>query len=113
MGNFLQYKKEGLEKFELDDDLLEFVKGRKLKRGQPWKKCKALYMPLNVKGCHWMVLFIDIMKCKVTVFDYDVTGTTKEEMGEHVRPFCAMLPVALRMTNKFKHLDQHLTKAWT
>ena len=113
MGNFLQYKKEGLEKFELDADLLEFVKGRKLQRGQPWKKCKALYMPLNVKGCHWMVLFIDIMKCKVTVFDSDVAGTTKEEMGEHVRPFCAMLPVALRMTNKFKHLDQHLTKAWT
>ena len=52
MGNFLQYKKDGLEKFELDADLLEFVKGRKLQRGRPWKKCKAIYVPLNVKGCH-------------------------------------------------------------
>ena len=79
MGNFLQYKKEGLEKFKLDADLLEFIKGRKLQRGRPWKKCKAPYMPLNVKGCHWMVLFIDIMKCKVTVFDSDVAATRKEE----------------------------------
>ena len=52
MGNFLQYKKGGLEKFELDADLLEFVKGRKLQRSRPWKKFKVLYVPLNVKGCH-------------------------------------------------------------
>ncbi|KAL5581160.1 hypothetical protein UlMin_013602 [Ulmus minor] len=113
MRNFLQYKKVGLEKFELDADLLEFIKGRKLQRGQPWKKCKALYVPLNVKGCHWVALFIDIVKCQIIIFDSDVAATTKEEMGEHVRPFCAMLPLVLRMTNKFKHLSQHLTKAWT
>ena len=32
MKNFLQYKREGLVKFELDVDLLEFVKGKKIQR---------------------------------------------------------------------------------
>lgn len=111
--NFLQHKKEGLKNFELDANVLEFVKGKKLQRGRPWKKCKALYMPLNVKGSHWVALFINIVKCQITVFDSDVATTMKEEMGEHVRPLCAMLPLVLRMTKKFKHPDQHLTKAWT
>ena len=113
MGNFLQYKKEGLKKFELEADLLEFVKGKKLQRGRSWKTCKALYVPLNVKGCHWVALFINMVKCEITIFDSDVAATMKEEMGKHVRLLCAMLPLVLCMTNKFKHLGQNLTKART
>ena len=77
MGNFLQYKKEGLEKFELDADLLEFVKGKKLQRGRSWKTCKALYVSLNVKECHWVALCIDIIKCQILVLDSDVAVIMK------------------------------------
>ena len=104
MGNFLQYKREGLAKFELNANLLNFVNGKKLQRGQLWKKCKTLYVPLNVKGVHWVALCIDVIKCKILVLDSDVAATTREEMGEHVRPFSAMLPVLLCKKNKFKHL---------
>ena len=70
-------------------------------------------MPLNVKECHWVALFIDIVKCQIIVLDFNVTATTKEEMGKHVRPFYVMMPVVLHKTKKFKHLGQHLYRAWT
>ena len=47
-------------------------------------------MPLNVSGCHWVALVIDIVKCQILVLDSDVAVTTSEEMGRHVRPFCVM-----------------------
>ena len=43
IGNFLEYKREGLAKFILDAELIDYAKGKKIQRGRPWSKCKALY----------------------------------------------------------------------
>ena len=63
---------EGLDKFMLDAEMLEYAKGKKIKRGRPRSKCKAIYVPINIKGCHWVALVIDIVKCSLLFLDSDV-----------------------------------------
>ena len=50
IGNFLEYKRQGLQHFVLDVDLVDYIKGKKVQRGRPWSKCKVVYVPMNIKG---------------------------------------------------------------
>ncbi|KAL5543036.1 hypothetical protein UlMin_010746 [Ulmus minor] len=113
MGSFLEYKRQGRKIFVLDADLVDYVKGKKLQRGRPWSKCKAVYVPLNINGKHWVALVIDLVNCSLIVLDNDVRLTKLDDMGDHVRPFCVMIPLILRKANKFKHLGQQLTRPWS
>ena len=36
MGNFLEYKRQGMQHFVLDADLVDYVKRKKLQGGRPW-----------------------------------------------------------------------------
>jgi len=113
MGNFLEYKRKGRKDFVLNADLVDYVKGKKLQRGQPWSKCKVVYVHLNINGKHWVALVIDLMNCSLVVLDNDVWLTKPDDMGDHVMPFCVMIPLILRKANKFKHLGQQLTRPWS
>ena len=97
----------------LDADLVDYVKGKKLQRGWPWSKCKVVYVPLNINGKHWVALVIDLVNCSLIVLDNDGRLTKSKDMGDHVRPFCVMIPLILRKANKFKHLGQQLTSPWS
>ena len=113
MGNFLEYKRQGRTNFVLNADLVDYVKGKKLQRGRPWSKCKAVYVPLNINCKHWVALVIDLVSCSLIVVDNDCRLTKADDMGDHVGPFCVMIPLILRKANKFKHLGQQLTRPWS
>ncbi|KAL5563696.1 hypothetical protein UlMin_033443 [Ulmus minor] len=95
MGNFLEYKRQGRQNFVLDADLVDYIKGKKVQRGRPWSKCKAVYVPLNINGKHWVALVINLVNCSLIVLDNDVRLTKSDDMGNHVRPFCVMIPLIL------------------
>ena len=95
MGNFLEYKRQGRKYFELNADLVDYVKGKKLQRGRPWSKWKAVYVPLNINSKHWVALVIDLVNCSLIVLDNDCQLTKSDDMGDHVRPFCVMIPLIL------------------
>ena len=109
-GNFLEV---GMKKFSFGEDLLGFTHGKKIQKGKSWRKCKALYMPLNVRECHWVALVADLVKCELVVLDADIAVNTTKQMEEAVRLFYALLPLLLRDSKQFKSLGKKLDSKWS
>ena len=112
-GHYPNFSKAGIKKYVIEPDLVAFEKGKKLTRKQSWKNCHALYMPVNVNCSHWVCLVVDLVRCRMTVFDYDIGAFTDIKLGTYIRPFANLIPIILKATKDFDHLGMDLTKKWT
>ena len=112
-GHFPNFAKAGIAKYVVDPDLVAFAKGKKLARGRSWKNCRALYMPVNVNRSHWVCLVVDLVRCRMTVYDSDIGANTDVKLGSAIRPFSNLIPIILKATKDFDHLGAGLTKKWT
>ena len=112
-GHFPNFAKVGIAKYVVDPDLVAFAKGKKLARGRSWKNCRALYMPVNVNCSHWVCLVVNLVRCRMTVFDSDIGSNTDVKLGTAIHPFANLIPIILKATKEFDHLGAGLTKKWT
>ena len=112
-GQYGKFLEVGMKKLSFGEDLLGFTHRKKIQIGCLWRKCKALYMPLNVRECHWVALVADLVKCKLVVLDANIAINTTEQMEEAVRPLCALLPLLLRDSKQFKNLGKKLVSKWS
>ena len=112
-GHFPNFAIAGIEKYVIDPDLVSFAKGKKLARGRSWKNCRALYVPVNVNRSHWVCLVVDLVRCRMTVFDSDIGSNTDVKLGTTIYPFANLILIILKATKEFDHLGASLTKKWT
>ena len=112
-GHFPNFAKAGIEKYVIDPDFVAFAKGKKLARGRLWKNYRALYVSVNVNSSHWVCLVVDLIQCRMTVFDSDIGSNTDVKLGTAIRPFANLIPIILKATKEFDHLRVGLRKKWT
>ena len=62
---------------------------------------------------HWVCLVVDLVQCRMTVFDSDIGSNTDVKLGTSIRPFANLIPIILKVTKEFDHLEVALTKKWT
>ena len=97
----------------IEPDLVAFAKGKKLAKRQSWKNFRALYVPVNVNRSHWVCLVVNLVRCRMTVFDSDIGANTDVKLGVAIRPFANLIPIILKATKDLDHLGASLTKKWT
>ena len=88
----------GIEKYVIDPDLVAFAKGKKLGRGRLLKNCCALYVPVNMSHSHWVCLVVDLVRCRMTVFDSDIGSNIDIKLGTSIHPFANLIPIILKAT---------------
>ncbi|KAL5576904.1 hypothetical protein UlMin_018603 [Ulmus minor] len=104
--------KAGTSKVFFDKDLMNYVDGKKIQRGRPWRTCKRLYILVNVAKLHWVALVVDLQRCSLVVLDSHLSATMTKTMGEVILPYCSMIPLMLKQSGQFKHLGENFTRKW-
>ena len=67
-------------------------------------------MPIYVNRSHWVCLVVDLVRCRMTVFDFDIGSNIDVKLGTYIRPFGNLIPIILKATKEFDHLGVALTK---
>ena len=104
--------KVGTDNFVVDKDLMDYLDGKKIQRGRPWRTCKRLYIHVNVTRVHWVVLVVDLQSCSLLVLDSNMSATTAKSMGKVMMSYCSMILLMLKQSGQFKHLGENLTRKW-
>ena len=111
-SHFLNFARLGVKNYVIEPNLVAFTKGNKLSRGWSWKNFRALYVQVNVKGAHWVCLVVDLVRCRMIVYDLDINVHTDDQLANYIRPFANLIPIILVVTNDFTHLRRALKKKW-
>lgn len=66
-----------------------------------------LYIPYNVKGTHWVALYISLPKRHITIYDSLPHYTSPQELYPLIEPVAVMLPYMMRLL-----ADEDKKDAW-
>ncbi|KAF8117464.1 hypothetical protein N665_0010s0041 [Sinapis alba] len=59
-----------------------------------------IYVPLHIKGNHWIAYWISILRRHIVIWDSDVTSAKDEEIAKSVKPIAHMLSYMLHMLSR-------------
>ncbi|CAL2238182.1 unnamed protein product [Prunus armeniaca] len=62
---------------------------------QAWTKLRKVYVPYNVRQCHWVAVEIDLVRHTVTVYDSYTAFTSNTMLGRYMEPITHMLAQVL------------------
>ena len=98
----------------IDEEISQYILGNHPHFwGKKWKGSKKLYMPLNIKGHHWVAVKVDLQALELIVYDCSIGATLPKEMDTLMLPIQTMIPTMLRVSSQFEDIEQCLHKPWT